>query len=71
MFLNDEMVLGIGVVFNVVEVEVELNVFENGIGVGKELELFVKFICDIFLEVFELNKGNNWLRGRVVVVVLY
>ncbi|EPE08962.1 intermediate filament protein [Ophiostoma piceae UAMH 11346] len=31
---------------------------------------FVKPICDIFLEVFELNRGNNWLRGRAVVVVL-
>ncbi|EFX01790.1 intermediate filament protein [Grosmannia clavigera kw1407] len=32
---------------------------------------FVKPICDIFLEVFELNRGNNWLRGRAVVVVLH
>ncbi len=47
------------------EAEAELNAFEN-----KELEPFIKPICDIFLEVFELNKGNNWLRGRAVVVVL-
>ncbi|CCU75320.1 PXA domain containing protein [Blumeria hordei DH14] len=48
------------------EAEFELNAFEN-----KELEPFVKPICDIFLEVFELNRGNNWLRGRAVVVVLH
>lgn len=36
-----------------------------------EEEPFVKPICDIFLEVFELNKGNNWLRGRAVVVILH
>ncbi|KAI5922791.1 PXA domain-containing protein [Camillea tinctor] len=48
------------------EAEAELNAFEN-----KELEPFIKPICDIFLEVFGLNKGNNWLRGRAVVVVLH
>ncbi|KAK8084991.1 intermediate filament protein MDM1 [Apiospora hydei] len=48
------------------EAEAELNAFEN-----KELEPFIKPICDIFLEVFELNRGNNWLRGRAVVVVLH
>lgn len=48
------------------EAEAELNAFEN-----RELEPFVKPICDIFLEVFELNRGNNWLRGRAVVVVLH
>lgn len=48
------------------EAEAELNAFEN-----KEFEPFVKPICDIFLEVFELNRGNNWLRGRAVVVVLH
>ncbi len=47
------------------EAEAELSAFEN-----KELEPFIKPICDIFLEVFELNRGNNWLRGRAVVVVL-
>ncbi|RSL84468.1 hypothetical protein CEP51_003883 [Fusarium floridanum] len=51
--------------FPAAEAEAELNAFEN-----KELEPFIKPICDIFLEVFELNKGNNWLRGRAVVVVL-
>ncbi|EQB57438.1 hypothetical protein CGLO_02441 [Colletotrichum gloeosporioides Cg-14] len=50
---------------NAAEAEAELNAFEN-----KELESFIKPICDIFLEVFELNRGNNWLRGRAVVVVL-
>ncbi|KAK3303453.1 PXA domain-containing protein [Chaetomium strumarium] len=48
------------------EAEAELNAFES-----RELEPFVKPICDIFLEVFELNRGNNWLRGRAVVVVLH
>ncbi|KAK3384493.1 PXA domain-containing protein [Lasiosphaeria ovina] len=51
---------------SVAEAEAELNAFEN-----RELEPFVKPICDIFLEVFELNRGNNWLRGRAVVVVLH
>ncbi|KAK5653368.1 hypothetical protein OQA88_9060 [Cercophora sp. LCS_1] len=51
---------------NAAEAEAELNAFEN-----RELEPFVKPICDIFLEVFELNRGNNWLRGRAVVVVLH
>ncbi|KAH7359134.1 PXA domain-containing protein [Plectosphaerella cucumerina] len=50
---------------NAAEAEAELDAFEN-----KELEPFIKPICDIFLEVFELNRGNNWLRGRAVVVVL-
>lgn len=48
------------------EAEAELNAFED-----RELQPFVKPICDIFLEVFELNRGNNWLRGRAVVVVLH
>ncbi|KAL6866606.1 PXA domain-containing protein [Trichoderma novae-zelandiae] len=51
--------------FPAAEAEAELDAFEN-----KELEPFIKPICDIFLEVFELNKGNNWLRGRAVVMVL-
>jgi sorting nexin-25 len=51
--------------FPAAEAEAELNAFEN-----KELEPFIKPICDIFLEVFELNRGNNWLRGRATVVVL-
>lgn len=50
----------------IAEAEAELNAFED-----RELEPFVKPICDIFLETFELNKGNNWLRGRAVVVVLH
>lgn len=51
---------------SVAEAEAELRAFED-----KELEPLVKPICDIFLEVFELNRGNNWLRGRAVVVVLH
>lgn len=48
------------------EAEAELKAFEN-----KELEPFVKPICDLFLETFELNRESNWLRGRAVVVVLH
>ncbi|ROV88497.1 hypothetical protein VSDG_09338 [Cytospora chrysosperma] len=51
------------------EAEAELNAFEGR--EQMEAEPFVKPICDIFLEVFELNRGNNWLRGRAVVVVLH
>ena len=32
---------------------------------------FVKPISDLFLETFSLNRGNSWLRGRAVVVVLH
>ncbi|KAH6843029.1 PXA domain-containing protein [Chaetomium sp. MPI-CAGE-AT-0009] len=65
-----------GVVMNTAEAEAELNAFENNAKGGgedaeEEIEPFVKPICDIFLEVFELNRGNNWLRGRAVVVVLH
>ena len=44
----------------------ELEAFDN-----QHLEPFVKPICDIFLEVFDLNRSSNWLRGRAVVVVLH
>lgn len=50
----------------VAEAEAELNAFED-----KEAQPFVKPICDLFLEVFELNRKSNWLRGRAVVVVLH
>ena len=49
------------------EARAELDAFES----PRELEPFVKPICDIFLETFELNRANNWLRGRAVVVVLH
>ncbi|KAL2176145.1 PXA domain-containing protein [Thermothelomyces heterothallicus CBS 202.75] len=58
-----------GVMMNAAEAEAELNAFEESRGQGAEP--FVKPICDIFLEIFELNRGNNWLRGRAVVVVLH
>ena len=48
------------------EAEAELRAYET-----KEAEPFVKPICDLFLETFELSKGNSWLRGRTVVVVLH
>lgn len=53
----------------IAEAEAELAAYESNN--RSELEPFVKPICDIFLETFELNKGNNWLRGRAVVVVLH
>ncbi len=64
------------------EAEAELRAFDTTthpttnknpvLGDGQaEIEPFVKPICDIFLEVFELNRGNNWLRGRAVVVILH
>ncbi|KAK3700446.1 tRNA (guanine-N(7)-)-methyltransferase (tRNA(m7G46)-methyltransferase) [Vermiconidia calcicola] len=48
------------------EAEAELNAYE-----AKGAEPFVKPICDMFLETFELSKGTSWLRGRTVVVVLH
>jgi sorting nexin-25 len=53
-------------VLNAAEAEAELRAFDS-----KEAEPFVKPICDIFLELFELNRDNNWLRGRAVVVILH
>lgn len=61
--LIDDVVIEPG---SVAEAEAELRAFED-----KELAPFVKPICDIFLETFELNRGNNWLRGRAVVVVIH
>ncbi|PNS19742.1 hypothetical protein CAC42_7709 [Sphaceloma murrayae] len=49
-----------------VEAEAEITAFED-----REAEPFVKPISDLFLETFELQKGNSWLRGRAVVVVLH
>jgi len=54
-----------GETIDAAEAEAELSAFEN-----RESTPFVKPICDIFLEVFQLNRGSNWLRGRAVVVVL-
>ena len=48
------------------EAEAELNAYEV-----KEAEPFVKPICDLFLETFELSKGRSWLRGRTVVLILH
>lgn len=48
------------------EAEAEIAGFED-----RDAEPFVKPICDIFLEIFELQKGTSWLRGRAVVVVLH
>lgn len=60
---TDDMIIVPG---SMAEAEAELRAFEE-----RELAPFVKPICDIFLETFELNRGNNWLRGRAVVVVLH
>ena len=56
------------------EARAELLVYEPNAtipGRAEQLEPFVKPICDIFLETFDLQRGNNWLRGRAVVVVLH
>lgn len=50
------------------EAEAELAAFDNA---KAEQMPFVKPICDLFLETFELNRGSSWLRGRAVVVVLH
>lgn len=55
-----------GNTFQSAEAHAELLAFEN-----REVEPFVKPICDLFLETFELNRDHNWLRGRAVVVVLH
>lgn len=31
---------------------------------------FVQSVCDCFIEIFALNMGNSWIRGRAVIVVL-
>ena len=36
-----------------------------------EKEPFVKPICDLFLELFFLNRQSSWLRGRAAVVILH
>ena len=56
------------------EARAELLVFDpntSNTNRADQLEPFVKPICDIFLESFDLQRGNNWLRGRAVVVVLH
>jgi len=56
------------------EARAELLAFEpNATSTNRadQMEPFVKPICDIFLETFDLQRGNNWLRGRAVVVVLH
>ena len=53
-------------VTDVQEARTELEAFEN-----QTLEPLVKPICDLFLEAFELNRSENWLRGRAVVIVLH
>ncbi len=56
------------------EARAELLAFESNVTINSrddQLEPFVKPICDIFLETFDLQRGNNWLRGRAVVVVLH
>lgn len=58
-------------VVSAAEAEAELNAFSEDQDRENVEQPFVKPICDIFLEIFELNRGNNWLRGRAVVVVLH
>lgn len=49
------------------EAQAEISAFENR--ADPETVTFIKPICDVFIEIFQLNQGNNWLRGRAVVVV--
>ncbi|KAK9326125.1 PXA domain-containing protein [Lipomyces orientalis] len=55
---------------DIAEVEAELNSYEEASNSKSGEVPFIKPICDLFLELFDLNKGNNWLRGRASVVVL-
>ncbi|KAK9369400.1 PXA domain-containing protein [Lipomyces kononenkoae] len=55
---------------DIAEVEAELNSYEEASNSKTGEAPFIKPICDLFLELFDLNKGNNWLRGRASVVVL-
>ena len=48
------------------EAQAELEAFEN-----QATEPIVKPICDLFLETFELNRSQNWLRGRAIVMLLH
>ena len=48
----------------IAEAEEEASVFDT------QDRPFIKPICDLFLEVFGLNRKKNWLRGRAVVAVL-
>lgn len=48
------------------DVEAEIEAFED-----RDATPFVKPISDLFVETFELHKGNSWLRGRAVVVILH
>ncbi|KAF2722766.1 putative intermediate filament protein [Polychaeton citri CBS 116435] len=63
------------------EAEAELNAFNTTTttreGISEAAasaaaaEPFVKPICDLFLETFNLSRGNSWLRGRTVVIILH
>ncbi|KAL5116757.1 tRNA (guanine-N(7)-)-methyltransferase (tRNA(m7G46)-methyltransferase) [Pleosporales sp. CAS-2024a] len=64
--LTSSGVLGTTALNTDAEAEAELLAFEK-----QELPPFVKPITDLFLETFELNRENNWLRGRAVIVVLH
>lgn len=48
------------------EAEAEIDAFED-----RDATPFVKPISDLFVELFELQRGSGWLRGRAVVVVLH
>jgi len=54
------------------EAQDEISAFESNTKSGAEGDTtsFIKPICDVFLEVFQLHRGQNWLRGRALVVVL-
>ncbi|KTW32246.1 uncharacterized protein T551_00337 [Pneumocystis jirovecii RU7] len=41
-----------------------LKVLEN------DATAFTKPVCDLFLEIFDLKKSNNWLKGRAIIIIL-
>lgn len=53
------------------EAEAELSAFQSQQNRVTDGEPFIKPICDLFLELFDLNSSQSWLRGRAVVLVLH
>ncbi|EMR09289.1 hypothetical protein PNEG_02250 [Pneumocystis murina B123] len=43
---------------------------QNLKGLENDVTAFTKPICDLFLEVFDLRKSNNWLKGRAIIIIL-
>lgn len=55
------------------EAQAEIKAFEGdpiATPADKDATSFISPIADLFVELFQLHSGNNWLRGRAVIVVL-